>query len=200
MHSSAESFIRAVTDFIFVSDPPEAADAIFVPGSAHPEHAVHAAELYSAGYAQLIIPSGKYAIGSDGFPGEWETEADYLTDVLLRHGVPRDAILAERDATYTWENAQLSRALTDARGIEIRTAILCCRCWHARRALLYYQTAYPQTAWLVCPAQIEGYRSDDWWKSKAGRSRILGEVARLGGQIGEVFESMLKEELEDDRA
>ena len=58
----AERFIRAVTEFIFVEDQPEKADVIFVPGSRTTEHAIHAAELYHAGYAPYVLPSGRYAL------------------------------------------------------------------------------------------------------------------------------------------
>ena len=49
--TGAFPFIRAVTDFVFVSDAPEKADVILIPGSRHPANAIRAAELYCAGYA-----------------------------------------------------------------------------------------------------------------------------------------------------
>ena len=49
--TGAFPFIRAVTDFVFVSDAPEKVDVILIPGSRHPANAIRAAELYRAGYA-----------------------------------------------------------------------------------------------------------------------------------------------------
>ncbi len=202
--AGAERFIRAVTYFIFVEDQPEQADVILIPGSRKVEHAIRAAELYRAGYAPYVLPSGRYTISRGYFlplpeplcseyPGEFETEWHFLKTVLMKHGVPEEAILREDQATYTWENAQLSRDVLKNAGIECKTAILCCHAFHARRALLYYQAAMPDTRFIVCPTAACGYARDDWYKSEKGRAKILGEVQRLGGQIGDVFSMMLEE-------
>lgn len=199
----AERYIRAVTDFIYVEDEPEKADVIFVPGSRKIENCLRAAELYNAGYAPWVLPSGRYTISRGYFlpleeplrseyPGEHETEWAFFRSVLMKHGVPEDAILREDLSTYTWENAQFARDVLKNAGIPCRTAILCCHAFHARRALLYYQAAMPETRFIVCPASMPGYARNEWFKSEKGRARVLGELARLGTQVNEVFESMLE--------
>lgn len=206
LNLGAEGYIRAVGDFVFVEDAPERADIIFVPGASRPEHALRAAELYRAGLAPYVLPSGRFPKGAgrflgvkerfrEDYPGEFETEWAFLRHVLTREGVPEEAILKEDQATFTWENALLSRQVTDAMGLTVRTAILCCKSFHARRALLYYQAAFPQTRFLVCPAALPGYGREDWYLSEKGRAVVLGEVARLGDQIQDVFASMLSTEL-----
>ena len=200
----AERFIRAVTDFIFVEDAPEKADVIFIPGARKVEHAIRAAELYNAGYAPYVLPSGRYGTKLGRFvpleeplrseyPQAFETEWQLHRAVLMKHGVPDSAILREDRATYTWENAQLSRDVLQNAGIPCRTAILCCKAFHARRALLYYQAAMPETRFLVCPVQTPGCSREDWYRSEKSRARVLGEVQRLGSQTNEVFAMMLEE-------
>lgn len=202
--AGAERYIRAVTDFIFAEDQPEPADVIFIPGSRKTEHAIHAAELYRAGYAPYVLPSGRYATTYGCFrgvperykadyPDEYETEWAFLRAVLLKHGVPDSAILREDQATYTWENATYSRDVLAAAGIEVRTALLSCHAFHARRALMYYQAAMPQARILVCPTATPGYTRDDWFLTEKGRNRVLGEVQRLGSQVSEVFAMMLEQ-------
>ena len=199
-----ERFLRAVTDFIFVQDPPEKADIILIPGSRKIEHAVRAAELYRAGYAPFVLPSGRYATTYGCFrgvperyqadyPDAYETEWAFLRAVLMRHGVPEDAILREDQATYTWENALRTREVIAQAGLTINTAILCCHAFHARRALMYYQAAMPQVRMVVCPAQTPGLTREDWFLTPKGRDRVMGEVARLGSQVREVFEMMLED-------
>ena len=210
MTQGADTFIRAVTDFIFVSDAPAKADVILIPGSRKVEHAIRAAELYRAGYAPWVLPSGRYTITQGYFeplpeplrseyPDAYETEWHFLRAVLMKHGVPSHAILREDQATYTWQNAQRSRDVLQQAGIPCKTAILCCHAFHARRALLYYQAAMPQVRMLVCPADTPGYTSADWHLSEAGRACVLGEVARLGSQITDVFALMLEENPPFDR-
>lgn len=200
----AERYIRAVTEFIFVEDQPEKADVIFVPGSRKIEHAVRAAELYRAGYAPYVLPSGRYATTYGCFrgvperyradyPDEYETEWAFLRAVLMKHGVPESAILREDQATYTWENATLSREVLAKAGITPKTAILSCHAFHARRALMYYQAAMPETRFVVCPTATPGYTREDWFLTEKGRSRVLGEVQRLGSQVTEVFTMMLEQ-------
>ncbi len=202
LNGSAGAFIRAVTSFVFVEDAPEAADVILVPGSRHPGHTLRAAELYRAGCAPFVLPSGRYPLPDGRFAGvlpeyaaeygtAYETEWAFMRAVLLRHGVPDSAILREDTATYTWENAQRSRQVLDSLGLPYRRAILCCRAFHARRALLYYQAAFPETRFTVCPTAEAGLSATDWFLSPEGRARVLGEVNRLGGQVCQVFEDML---------
>ena len=202
--AGAEDFIRAVTEFIFVQDAPEKADVILIPGSRKTEHAIRAAELYRAGYAPYVLPSGRYSTvkGCFGdiperyraeYPGRYETEWDFLRTVLMKHGVPEKAILREDQATYTWENALRSREVLASAGVKAETAILCCHAFHARRALLYYQAAMPDTRFIVCPTATPGYTREDWHLTPKGRDRVLGEVARLGSQVREVFDMMLEE-------
>lgn len=202
--AGAEGFIRAVTEFIFVQDAPEKADVILIPGSRKTEHAIRAAELYRAGYAPYVLPSGRYSTvkGCFGeiperyraeYPGRYETEWDFLRAVLMKHGVPEKAILREDQATYTWENALRSREVLASAGLKAETAILCCHAFHARRALLYYQAAMPDTRFIVCPTATPGYTREDWHLTPKGRDRVLGEVARLGSQVREVFDMMLEE-------
>ncbi len=200
----AERFIRAVTDFIFVEDQPEKADVILIPGGRKIEHAIRAAELYRAGYAPCVLPAGGYGLKLGRFigvpeeyradyPDDYETEWAFLKAVLMKQGVPEDAILQEDKSTYTWENAQFSRDVLMQRGVPVKTAILSCKAFHARRALLYYQAAMPETRFIVCPTAVPGLARDDWFLNPYGRERVLGEVQRLGGQIGEVFAMMLEE-------
>ena len=189
----ASRFIEAVNRFLFFEDTPAPCDAIFIPGSAMSAHVLRAAELYHAGMAPVIIPSGRYAIGSAGFAGDpaFPTEWAWMRRLLTDAGVPDAAILREDEATYTWENAQLSRQAAQRAGLTVRRGMLCCMSYHARRALLYYQAAFPETEWLVCPAQLPGFTREDWFRTPEGRDRILGEVRRLGSQVNEVFAMML---------
>ena len=148
-----------------------------------------------------MLPSGRHGAAVDKFigvmpedraayPDDYPTEWAFLRDVLIKHGVPDSAILREDEATFTWDNARKSAAVLKAQGISARTAILCCRPFHARRALLYYQTAMPETRFLVCPAREEGVNQDDWYLTQAGRTRVMGEVRRLGDQIVPQFEEL----------
>lgn len=191
--SGPERTFRDITDFIFIEDPPQKSDIIFIPGAMTPEHAERAAELYRQGYAPYILPSGRFSVtlghpaplsprGKELYPGEYRTEWEFLRFVLTQSGIPKQAVLREDQATYTWENARFSRQVTDKMGLCVKKALLCVKPYHARRALLYYQTAFPETEIRVCPAGNSRLTRDNWHLSARGRDKVLGEVRRVGDQ------------------
>ena len=181
-------FIEDITDFIFVEDKPEKADIIFIPGGNQGAIAVKAAKLYQAGYAPLILPSGRFSkpVGRCGIPG-YETEWQFLKDILLKEGVPKEAVLEEQQATYTYENAIYSRQVTDRLGLHIRRAILCPQACHARRALLYYEILYPDTKFFVCPAVTREISRDNWFLEDEKIDAVLSELERCGSQFHEIL-------------
>ena len=180
-------FLQDITDFIFLEDEPQKADVIFLPGSEEGELARTAAKLYHQGYAPLIVPSGKYAKWTGKMKvEEFETESDHFAKILMEEGVPESAILKEREATYTYQNAINNRKLLDERGLEVKRALLCCQAFHARRSKLYYQVLFPDTEILVCPTITKDITRDNWFKSREKSDRVLGEVERCGNQFHEI--------------
>ena len=184
-----EKFLEEMEYFIFPEDEPGKADIIFIPGNGYPQMAERAAELYKAGAAPVLLPSGKYSITAGHFTGvlekreryrgAYKTECAFLKDVLIQNGVPQEAVLMEEQATYTYENAKFSRQVTDQAGLLIKKAILCCKSYHARRCLMYYQHVYPETEFLVIPSVVDGISRENWKETQAGTDAVLGEVTRI---------------------
>ncbi len=182
-----QKFLEEMTNFIFLEDEPQKSDVIFLPGSEEGSLAKTAAKLYHQGYAPLIIPSGKYAKWTGhSIVGEFETESDHFAHLLMKEGVPETAILKEREATYTYQNAINTRRLLDERGIVVKRALLCCQAYHARRSKLYYQILFPDTEILVCPTITKGITKDNWFKKRETADIVLGEIERCGSQFHEI--------------
>lgn len=186
-------YIKDVSDFIFLSDAPEQADIIFIPGGSYPELSERAAQLYLQGFAPLILPSGRYSVKHGTFlgsrtkpelyPGPYENEFKFMKDVLIKNGVPENVILKEDRSQYTQQNAFFSRAVTDAQGISVKKAIIVCKAFHARRCLTYWQLAYPDTRFFMVPVSPDGITKENWFKTEKGVDRVLGELARCGEQM-----------------
>ncbi|MBR6954060.1 MAG: YdcF family protein [Clostridia bacterium] len=199
MAMEPDAFLRAVTELVFVSDPPVEADMLFVPGSSHREPVMQAAALYRQGLAPRILPSGLYGMGVDGFRiPPWESECAWMCGLLAAEGIPEDALLREDRARCTWDNARLSRAVCDGAGLKIRRALICCRPFHARRAKLYYQWAFPEAELRCVPCREEGVNREDWFLTPEGRRRVLGEVRRLGDQINVQLEELIRDERREE--
>lgn len=189
-----------VTDFVFIQDEPQPSDVIFIPGSRYGELAIHAAALYREHMAKWVIPSGKFSILQDRFQGgitpeayagnRYETECDFFTDLLLDQGVREEAILKERKATFTYENALYSRKLLEEKKIYRNDgsfrAILVCQAFHAKRCLMYYQYVFPETEFFVCPVETRGINRNNWYQSVEKAKVVFGEVERIGKQFAEM--------------
>ncbi len=191
--------ISDISDFIFVSDKPQKAEAIFLPGGSHPEQPEYAAELYHNGLAKWMIPSGGVSVKSgkwhgvrskaDIYDGNYHSDCEFFTDVFLKNGVPASAIIGENKSGHTRDNAFFSRKVVDERSIEIRTAMIVCKAFHARRCLMLYQMAFPEVRFIVCPIHCYNITKYNWYKTEQGIDRVLGELARCGNQfVGDIKE------------
>ena len=178
-----------IEDLIFSESAPCEADIIFVPGNGYPHMAERAAELYKEGKAPFILPSGRYSITAGKFTGvldkkekydgSYATEWEFLKDVLTKNGVPGNAILREDQASYTYENALRSREAAEKAGINVKRALLCCKNYHAGRALMYYQTVFPETEIFVCPVSVDGITRENWRSSSEGIREVTAEMQRI---------------------
>lgn len=188
-----DRIITDISNFIFVSDEPEKADAIFLPGGSYSEQPEYAAELYHQGCAKWLVPSGGISVKRDKWPGvhskadiydgDYRSDCEFFTDVLLKNGVPASAIIGENKSGHTRDNAFLSRKAVDERGVDIKTALIVCKAFHARRCLMLYQMAFPDADIKVCPVHCYNITKNNWYKSEKGIDRVLGELARCGNQF-----------------
>ncbi|MBZ9635221.1 YdcF family protein [Clostridium sp. FP1] len=195
--------IDDITNFIFLESNPKKADIIFIPGGSYAELAENATVLWKSGYAPLILPSGKYSVKRGHFPnpsskaekynGTYNTEWDFLRDVLIENGVDENPILKEEDAQFTYENVFKSREITDKLNLHINKAIICCKSFHARRCYMYYKWAYPDTELIICPSVVQGINRDTWFTTENGVERVMGELMRCGSQLKDYIMEFAKE-------
>ena len=195
--------IDDITNFIFLENNPEKADIIFIPGGSYAEIGEHAASLWVNEYAPLILPSGKYSIKHGYFPtplskaekynGIYHTEWDFLRDILIVNGVDEKSILREDNAKFTFENAFKSREITNKLNLHINKAIICCKSFHARRCYMYYQWAYPDTEIIICPSDVEGINKNNWFSTKNGVEKVMGELTRCGSQLKDYIMKFTKD-------
>jgi len=95
----------------------------------------HAARLYAAGKASLIVASG----GTLPWKDQAFREAPVMQRLLVSWGVPADSILLESTSANTYQNATNTAELVMERGIE--RVLLVTSALHMRRALATFRTA-----------------------------------------------------------
>jgi uncharacterized SAM-binding protein YcdF (DUF218 family) len=179
----------AISQFLFVSDPPEAVDVAFVFCSPNVSSLVPAISLYSSGLTPRILISGAGAATNGSV--EWRLYLDHA----LAAGVPESAILLEREALNTAENAAFGAALIEAElgWDKVNTVAVSAKPFHMRRAIMTLRKHIPQHVRLVArpPNDPGDLSAKTWWQTEWGRERVLGELGKISryalkGDLGDV--------------
>ena len=200
--SNQNPIITDISNYIFIADAPAKVDTIFLPGSSHPAQPEYAAKLYNKKFAKWIIPSGGVSAKTGYWPGvrekadiytgNYKSDCEFFTDVLQKNGVPSSAIIGENRSGHTRDNAFMSRKVVDKQGITVKTAMIICKAFHARRCLMLYQMAFPDVQFIVCPVHCFNITKENWFTTEQGIDRVLGELARCGNQfIGDIKEYLI---------
>lgn len=200
--SNQNRIITDISNYIFIADTPAKVDAIFLPGSSHPAQPEYATKLYNQKFAKWIIPSGGVSAKTGYWPGvrekadiytgNYKSDCEFFTDVLQKNGVPSSAIIGENRSGHTRDNAFMSRKVVDKQGITVKTAMIICKAFHARRCLMLYQMAFPDVQFIVCPVHCFNITKENWFTTEQGIDRVLGELARCGNQyIDDIKEYLL---------
>lgn len=174
-----------ISDLVFVNTELSKADVILIPGGSHPQLAEKAADLFNNGFATYILPSG----GANPKIADYESEWEYIKQILIRLGVPKDRILKENQARHTFENAELSWEIIQACNKPISSAIIVCKAYHSRRALLTYQSVFPLdfTFYMSPVTDKNGITRDSWFLNEESIKKVMSEVEK----IGSYFESRI---------
>ncbi len=99
------------------------------------DRVLHAARLYRAGKAPIVIVTG-----GNVFPqANAQPESFYIAELLQEWGVPRDAIVIEGNSRNTFENARETKRISDA--LSIGRVLLVTSALHMPRALAVFRSA-----------------------------------------------------------
>ena len=99
------------------------------------DRVLHAARLYRAGKAPLIIASGGHVFPQGNSP----PESELIADLLAEWGVDRTDLIIENQSRNTFENAKYSKHILEKR--ELRKVLLVTSALHMPRALAVFKAA-----------------------------------------------------------
>jgi uncharacterized SAM-binding protein YcdF (DUF218 family) len=131
-------------DFHRLEHPLKKSDIILILCSHDKRVAEHAAELFRAGWAPLIVVSGGISPFTSTFYNEPEAWA--YARVLVEKGVPREKILVEDASTNTGENLRFTEKLLRENGVEVRSCIVVQKPNMLRRAWATVRKEWPAVA------------------------------------------------------
>ncbi|MCH5199039.1 MAG: YdcF family protein [Oscillospiraceae bacterium] len=182
--------IGDISNFIFMNDVPKKSDIIFIPGTSKSAITEKAARLYRLGYAKYVLPSGMYSskngkfasdkIDNPKYEGDYKTEFEFCKNILIKNGVPESAVICEDRATNSMENAEFSARIIKDLEIEIKTAILCCQSFHARRAFMSYSRHFPNTKIFVVPTDTQDITKYNWFLHEKSYRIVMSELTKCG--------------------
>lgn len=180
---------NAISAFLFKKCPPEPVDLAFVFCSPSVSSLHPAIALYRSGLTRTLLISGA-GTAVDG-SAEWS----FYRDHALRAGVAESALLLEKNARNTAENAAFGAALigTELGWAKIRSLAVCAKPFHMRRALMTLRRHVPPEVRLVAqpPDDPGDLSAETWWQTAQGRRRIFTELGKIGeyalkGDLGDV--------------
>ncbi len=143
---------------------PVQADAIVVLGGGAYERPARAAELFKAHAAPKIIVSGAGDCSGN-------------RNLLLKEGVPDDAIVLEPKSRTTRENAQLTIPLLRSAGA--KRVIVVTSWYHSRRALRVFQHYAPDLKFFSRPSYYAYERAA--WTREGLKPHLRAEYPKLLG-------------------
>ena len=153
-----------VWDYMRLVHPVVPADAILTLGSFDPQAAVHAALLWQAGLAPIVIMSGGIAHRGGLLDTGWDRpEAEVFADLAVREGVPREKILIEDRAQNTGDNFIFGRAVAARAGLHPEKLLVVAKPYMTRRGFATGRKVWPEVELsMQCePIDMEAYFARD---------------------------------------
>lgn len=177
------SLMAAAGRWLVVSDPLAPANAIIqLSGDDYEaDRAAHAAQLYKAGWAPVVVASGSQI-------RPYLSEADLEKRDLEADGVPANAILPLRQHDlYTLQEAR--DVLVLCREQKWTRVIVVTSNYHTRRSRYIFRHVFPDSIVVrVSPAPDSGFQTDGWWKTRLGTKTFAREYAALCVAFWELHE------------
>jgi uncharacterized SAM-binding protein YcdF (DUF218 family) len=166
--------LRALGQFLVVSDSLEKADAIILLGEEVPNspRLRKAVELYRAGWAPRIVASGRYL-------RPYLSEAELLHRDLVEAGVPEARILTLAHSPHDrFEESAALRRLIQAQ--HWKRVLFVSALQHSRRIHSIFQRDLGDLVDLrVVAAPDNVFRPDSWWHSRRSARMVVQEYLHL---------------------
>lgn len=123
------------------------------------------------------IPSGFEKLGRDSF-------AELARDVLLRRGMPEDAVTAVPTPASAQDRSFLSavmlREWTKKERVRVEALDLLSSGVHSRRSWLVYRMAFgPEVRIGILATRSSAYNPASWWRTSVGAKTVLSETISL---------------------
>ena len=162
--------LRLTGEAWVVNDPAGHADAMIVLGddNYYGDRAAHAADLYRAGLAPIVVASGRSLRPYAGI-------AEMIERDLESRGVPAAAIVRfPHQAQNTREEAAALSGLITNRGW--KRVLVVTSNYHVRRASFIFERMLPGISVQVSGAHDSEFDPSRWWETRLGQKLFFNEL------------------------
>jgi uncharacterized SAM-binding protein YcdF (DUF218 family) len=142
--SEIDHFAKIIWDYHHLHQTPAPSDIILCFTSLDLSVPKYVAQLYKQGLAPLILVSGKNAMAETQKTNWGMTEAEKFTKVMIEHGIPREAIVLEKEAMNSGENVYNSYELLKTLNKIPKKIILVQKPTMERRAFATFKKFWPE--------------------------------------------------------
>lgn len=177
--------LRLVGAYMMPEVPLLPSDLGFLFGTRHgvEEFCSAALALWERGMFRTLLVSGGATAGDP------EPEADVIARRLEALGMPRSALILEREATNTGANVILGLRKLDETldRAAIRSVLVIGKACSLRRYLMTLERHWPGLAVSACPVNYFGVAADCWHEHEEFRQRVLAEYEKIPGYLQQGF-------------
>jgi uncharacterized SAM-binding protein YcdF (DUF218 family) len=149
--------------------PPQKSDFIIVLSGGNGERVKKAAELYKQGYAEKLLFTGNTFLDVPVY--------ELMTNIAVKHGVPKSAILGEKNSTRTYDHPKNCIPILHKHGAE--HVIVVTSRFHTKRSFETFLNPM-ESAHISFDmvAADDGINYQKWWKDYNMTEQILLEWAK----------------------
>ncbi len=163
--------LRLAGQIWIVDEAPQHSDAIVVLGGDNyqADRAARAAELFKAGWAPVVVASGK-------FLRSYATSAELTERDLTERGVPTQDVVR---LTHRAENTLDELVVIERLAVEKnwKKVLIVTSNYHTRRAQMLCDKMFPQGFEVrVISAPDSDYNPDDWWQHRTAQKLFFHEA------------------------
>lgn len=178
--------IDQITEIVFLKEiTTQKCDAIFVFGGSHPGNWQAPLEAYRQGLGNQIIVTGGTSLHGMKHPS-WNygdlSDAEVIVTKLMEHGVPKDAILFEKNSLHSIANVMEAKKIFDF--TKINQLLFVCKSLGAGRQYRVLKKHLPKTITCIPYTFDTSFDGEftinryNWMENEKSRSMIFGEYLR----------------------
>lgn len=169
------AFLGAGHFLVTESQSPDKADLLVVLGGDNGARVDRAVELYAKGFAPKVL-----VVGIEG--GHRKTRDHYLNwraQYLVDNGIPRHALIFDRQSASSWEEAVNTRQLMQSS--RFRRVLVVSDPPHLRRLVWVWGKVFSGTGIKVqlAAAPMENWDASRWWSNSASAQFVMAEYVKL---------------------